>query len=161
MVDVGGGSTELVCRDGRRRASLVGVVAGRLGPARRRATCAPTRRRPPSSTPCARTVAGAFDGLDAPRPDVAYAVGGSATSLRRLVGAELDRATLARGARACSPTPPRAEVAARYELHPERVRLLPAGISCCSSEAADAFGAPLQIARGGLREGVVLERRRR
>jgi exopolyphosphatase/guanosine-5'-triphosphate,3'-diphosphate pyrophosphatase len=49
-----------------------------------------------------------------------------------------------------------AEIAARFELDPERVRLLPAGILVltCLSER---LGLPLEIARGGLREGVLLE----
>jgi exopolyphosphatase/pppGpp-phosphohydrolase len=41
-------------------------------------------------------------------------------------------------------------------LHVERVRLLPAGLLALEA-AWGAFGqAPLQIARGGLREGVVM-----
>ena len=54
------------------------------------------------------------------------AVGGTATSLRRLVGAELAHETLERGIRVLSLTPID-DVAARFELDPERVRLLPAG----------------------------------
>ncbi len=44
----------------------------------------------------------------------------------------------------------------RLELHPERVRLLPAGMLLLDA-AAGVLGAPLQVARGGLREGVLLE----
>ena len=48
------------------------------------------------------------------------------------------------------------EVARRFELDPERVRLLPAGILVLEA-ISDLLGLPLRIARGGLREGVLLE----
>ncbi len=47
-------------------------------------------------------------------------------------------------------------MAARFELDPERVRLLPAGILVLEA-MSDCLGLPLRIARGGLREGVLLE----
>ena len=51
---------------------------------------------------------------------------------------------------------PAAEAAKRLGLHVERVRLLPVGLLALEA-AWGAFGqAPLQIALGGLREGVVL-----
>jgi exopolyphosphatase/guanosine-5'-triphosphate,3'-diphosphate pyrophosphatase len=102
-----------------------------------------------------RHVSGTFEGLDPPPADSAVAVGGTATSLRRLVGAELAHETLERGIRVLSATPID-EVAARFELDPERVRLLPAGILVLEA-LSDALGLPLRIARGGLREGVILE----
>ncbi len=52
-----------------------------------------------------RHVAGAFEGLEPPPADSAVAVGGTATSLRRLVGAELAHETLERGIRVLSTTP--------------------------------------------------------
>ena len=78
-------------------------------------------------------------------------MGGTATSLRRLVGAELEHETLERGIRVLSSTPI-AEVAERFELDAERVRLLPAGILILEA-ISDLLGLPLRIARGGLREG--------
>jgi exopolyphosphatase/guanosine-5'-triphosphate,3'-diphosphate pyrophosphatase len=100
-------------------------------------------------------VTGVFEGLELAPPALAVAVGGSATSLRRLVGAELEHETLERGIRVLAGTPI-AEVARRFELEAERVRLLPAGILILEA-IADRLGCPLQIARGGLREGVILE----
>jgi len=100
-------------------------------------------------------VAGAFEGLRIPAADLAVAVGGSATSLRRLVGALLEPETLERGLRVLA-TSPIADVARIYELDPERVKLLPAGMLLLE-EASTRMGLPLQIARGGLREGVILE----
>jgi exopolyphosphatase/guanosine-5'-triphosphate,3'-diphosphate pyrophosphatase len=99
--------------------------------------------------------AGVFDGLDVPPADLAVAVGGSATSLRRLIGAVLDVDTVARGLRVLSASPAE-EVARDFGLDVERVRLLPAGLVVLS-ECAALLGRPLQIGRGGLREGVCLE----
>ena len=100
-------------------------------------------------------VEGTFEGLAPPPADTAVAVGGTATSLRRLVGAELEHETLERGIRVLSSTPI-GEVADRFELDPERVRLLPAGILILEA-ISDLLGLPLRIARGGLREGLLLE----
>ena len=44
----------------------------------------------------------------------------------------------------------------RLGLHAERARLLPAGLLLLDA-ASRALGAPLQLAGGGLREGVVME----
>jgi exopolyphosphatase / guanosine-5'-triphosphate,3'-diphosphate pyrophosphatase len=47
-------------------------------------------------------------------------------------------------------------VALSFALDPKRVRLLPAGILILDA-AATRLGKPLQIGRGGLREGVLLD----
>jgi len=154
VVDVGGGSSELVV--GTMADGVSWSASFRVGSAM--LADGYLRSDPPSVDELDRVrshVAGVFEGLDAPQPGVAYAVGGSATSLRRVVGAELDRATLAHGLRVLGAASA-AEVARRYELHPERVRVLPAGMLLLD-EAARVFGCALQIASGGLREGVVLE----
>ena len=49
--------------------------------------------------------AGVFGDLDVPRPDAAVAVGGSAASLRRLVGAVLEPETMQRALRVLSDAP--------------------------------------------------------
>ncbi len=99
--------------------------------------------------------AGAFEGLAVPAAAEAVAVGGSATSLRRLVGAELRHDALERSIQILASTPS-AEVARRFDLAPERVRLLPGGI-VIFDELSQKLGRSLQIAAGGLREGVILE----
>jgi exopolyphosphatase/guanosine-5'-triphosphate,3'-diphosphate pyrophosphatase len=99
--------------------------------------------------------AGSFEGLEAPPATDAVAVGGSATSLRRLVGAELRHDALERSIQILATTPS-AEVARRFDLAPERVRLLPGGI-VIFDELSQKLGQSLQIAAGGLREGVILE----
>ena len=102
-----------------------------------------------------RHVEGVLEGLEPPPADSAVAVGGTATSLRRLLGAELSHETLERGIRVLSTTPIE-EIAVRFELDAERVRLLPAGILILEA-LSDLIELPLKIARGGLREGVLLE----
>jgi exopolyphosphatase/guanosine-5'-triphosphate,3'-diphosphate pyrophosphatase len=90
-----------------------------------------------------------------PAADRAVAVGGSAASLRTVVGEALDPRSLKRALNALCGGPC-AEVAARYALDAERVRLLPAGILILDA-CAQRLRQPLQIGRGGLREGVLLD----
>jgi exopolyphosphatase/guanosine-5'-triphosphate,3'-diphosphate pyrophosphatase len=94
-------------------------------------------------------------GLDPPRASLAVAVGGSATSLRRLAGPLLDAAAfdrslgLLRGDSAI-------ELARGFELDVERVQLLPAGLLILEA-LSGLLGAPLVIGRGGVREGALLD----
>ena len=154
VVDVGGGSSEIAVgeADGRMAwSSSFRIGSGFLADSY-------LRSDPPSVKELQKVrdhVAGALEGLDPPPADSAVAVGGTATSLRRVVGAELAHETLERGIRVLSTTPI-GEVAERFELDPERVRLLPAGILVLEA-VSDLLELPLRIARGGLREGVLLE----
>jgi exopolyphosphatase/guanosine-5'-triphosphate,3'-diphosphate pyrophosphatase len=82
-------------------------------------------------------------------------VGGSATSLRRFAGPVLDASAIGRSlALLCAE--PAAQVARRFALDRERVRLLPAGLLILQA-TSELFGTSLQLGRGGLREGVLLE----
>jgi exopolyphosphatase/guanosine-5'-triphosphate,3'-diphosphate pyrophosphatase len=109
----------------------------------------------PAELEALRAEAGrAFAGLQPPAAGVAYAVGGSATSLGRLTGGRLHPASLARALEELCSGPVEV-VAPRLGLHPDRVRMLPAGIVVLA-EAARALGVPLRVASGGLREGVIL-----
>jgi exopolyphosphatase/guanosine-5'-triphosphate,3'-diphosphate pyrophosphatase len=154
VIDVGGGSSEIAVgeADGRVAWSCsFRVGSGFLADAY-------LRSDPPSAgelEKVRRHVAGTFEGLEPPPAEEAVAVGGTATSLRRLLGAELSHETLERGIRVLCTTPIE-EVAARFELDVERVRLLPAGILVLEA-ISDLLELPLRIARGGLREGVLLE----
>ncbi len=96
-----------------------------------------------------------FDGVEVEQPDQAVAVGGSATSLRTLVGAVLEYETLERAVRVLTGDPI-AEVAKRFELDARRVRILPAGVLILE-KLSELLGQPLQIGKGGLREGVILD----
>jgi exopolyphosphatase/guanosine-5'-triphosphate,3'-diphosphate pyrophosphatase len=154
VVDVGGGSSELAA--GTLARGVTWCVSLDVGSGLLADTYLRTDPPAPDELDAVRGhVASAFAGVDAPRPRTAYAVGGSATSLYRLVGPHLSVEVLDRALGLLGRTPI-AEVAARYELHPERVRLLPAGMLLLRA-AAETFGTPLAIAAGGLREGVVFE----
>jgi len=154
VVDVGGGSSELALgttAEGVSWSESFRVGSGYLADAY-------VRSDPPSVAELNAVrahVTGVFEGLEVRTPRLAVAVGGSAASLRRLIGAVLEHETLERGIRVLASTPVE-EVARRFELDPERVRLLPAGILILEA-VSDRLGVPLQVGRGGLREGVVLE----
>ena len=154
VIDVGGGSSEIAI--GLADGAMTWSESFRIGSGF--LADAYLRSDPPSVDELEkvrRHVQGTFEGLEPPPASSAVAVGGTATSLRRLVGAELAHETLERGIRVLSVTPIH-EVAERFELDVERVRLLPAGILILEA-ISDLLGLPLRIARGGLREGILLE----
>jgi exopolyphosphatase / guanosine-5'-triphosphate,3'-diphosphate pyrophosphatase len=99
--------------------------------------------------------AAAIAAAGCPVADVAWAVGGSATSLRRLCGAQLTAAAFD-DALARTVAKPARRAAFDLGLHVERVRLLPAGLLLLA-EVARAAQCPLHVGCGGLREGVVLD----
>jgi exopolyphosphatase/guanosine-5'-triphosphate,3'-diphosphate pyrophosphatase len=154
VVDVGGGSTELAfgtVPEGATWSASFRIGSGFLADAYGRSD-------PPSAADLhamRQHAHGVFEGLDLPATNAAVAVGGSAASLRRLVGSVLEPETLQRAIRVLSGSPAH-DVAQRFGLDPERVALLPAGLLVLDA-ASHAIGRPLQIGRGGLREGVVLE----
>jgi len=154
VVDVGGGSTEIAVgtvADGVSWCESFRIGSGFLADAY-------LRSDPPGTgelLSVRRHAAGVFEGLALPPAASAVAVGGSATSLRRLVGASLEHETFERALRVLGMTGCD-EICRRFDLDPERVRLLPAGIIVLE-ELSDRLGLPLQVGRGGLREGVILE----
>jgi exopolyphosphatase/guanosine-5'-triphosphate,3'-diphosphate pyrophosphatase len=154
VVDVGGGSTELVA--GSAAEGVTWSVSLPLGSSV--LTDADLPSDPPTPFELERLrarLATAFAAVEVPRPIAAYAVGGSASSLQRLLGTVLDGEALARGL-ATLVTRPSAEIALVLGLHAERARLLPAGLLLLDA-ASRAMNGPLQLAGGGLREGIVLE----
>ncbi len=154
VVDAGGGSCELVVGTVPDQVSWFasfeigsGVIADEC-----------LHSDPPTDEDVSRARARVREVLDGVRPPATarvVAVGGSATSLRRIAGPVLDADAFARtlamlaGARA-------AELARRFALDEDRARLLPAGLLILQA-AAELFGAPLEVANGGLREGLLLE----
>jgi exopolyphosphatase / guanosine-5'-triphosphate,3'-diphosphate pyrophosphatase len=154
VVDVGGGSTEVILGSVSGGAQEVrswkvgsGVLADEL-----------LASDPPSAAEIRKVrdrIDDIFDGVEIEHPAQAVAVGGSATSLRRLVGAVLEYETLERGIRVLCGDPA-ADVARRFELDPERVRILATGVLLLE-KLSELLGQPLQIGKGGLREGVILD----
>jgi exopolyphosphatase/guanosine-5'-triphosphate,3'-diphosphate pyrophosphatase len=154
VVDVGGGSSEIVIGrvpEGMRWVRSFKVGSGSLSDDF-------LANDPPSAAEIRAMrdhIAGLFAEVEVPEPAQAVAVGGSATSLRTLVGAVLEYETLERAVRVLAGSPI-AEVAKRFELDPVRVRILPAGVLLLE-KLSELLGRPLQIGKGGLREGIILD----
>ena len=154
VVDVGGGSSEVILGTVSGGAEEVlsfpvgsGMLADEL-----------IANDPPSASEIRRArdrIEEIFEDVEIDTPEQAVAVGGSATSLRRLVGAVLEYETLERGIRVLCGDPG-ADVARMFELDPRRVRILPTGILLLE-KISELLGRPLQIGKGGLREGVILD----
>jgi exopolyphosphatase/guanosine-5'-triphosphate,3'-diphosphate pyrophosphatase len=154
VVDVGGGSSELVvgtAPDNVTWCTSFGVGSGDLADMY-------LHSDPPSAAELSSAranVASAVAGLDVPQPAEAVAVGGSAASLRRLVGDVLDAEAFSRSLRLLASEQSK-DIARRFALDVERVRLLPAGLLILQA-ASELFGAALLVGHGGIREGVLLE----
>jgi exopolyphosphatase / guanosine-5'-triphosphate,3'-diphosphate pyrophosphatase len=153
VVDVGGGSSEVIygtVPDGVRSVRSFKIGSGSLAD--------DLLKSDPPSPAEIRAVRDAisdfFSAEELEAPDQAVAVGGSATSLRALVGSVLEYETLERAVRVLTGDP-NAEVAKRFELDPRRVRILPTGVLLLE-KLSELLGQPLQIGKGGLREGVIL-----
>lgn len=154
VVDVGGGSSELVVGRPPDRVRWWASLALGSSELTRVRLCSD----PPTATELSgarEQIAGALRGLAVPAPLAAAAVGSSAASLSRVAGTRLSSQALNRalallsGARS-------SEIARRFGIDPERARLLPAGLLILEG-VAQVFGTPLLIGQGGIREGVLLE----
>jgi exopolyphosphatase/guanosine-5'-triphosphate,3'-diphosphate pyrophosphatase len=154
VVDVGGGSSEVILgtvREGVRQVHSFAIGSGTLSDNF-------LRDDPPSAAELRELrehIAEFFEDVEIEHPAQAVAVGGSATSLRRLVGAVLEYETLERAVRVLA-SDEIAEVARRFELDPRRVRILPSGVLLLE-KLSQLLGQPLQIGKGGLREGIILD----
>ena len=153
MVDVGGGSTEIVV--GNRRSGARWVSSADLGSLRLARLM--LHGDPPSKKELAaarETVRSALAPLSPPRPEAALAVGGSARALAKLVGrtfdAEAAETVIARLARRRS-----AKVARAAGIDERRAETLLGG-ALLLAESSRVLGRPLTLARGGLREGAAL-----
>ena len=154
MVDVGGGSTEIVV--GNRRSGARWVGSADLGSLR--LTRLALNGDPPSKKELAaarKTVRSALSPLSPPRPEAALAVGGSARALARLVGsrtfdAQAADTVIARLARRRS-----TKVARAAGIDERRAETILGG-ALLLAESSRVLGRPLTLARGGLREGAAL-----
>ena len=153
VVDVGGGSSEVILgsvSEGVRKVHSFPIGSGLLADSF-------LSDDPPSAAELREVrehISEFFDDVEIEQPAQAVAVGGSATSLRRLVGAVLEYETLERAMRVLA-SDEIAEVARRFELDPRRVRILPTGVLLLE-RLSQLLGQPLQIGKGGLREGIIL-----
>jgi exopolyphosphatase/guanosine-5'-triphosphate,3'-diphosphate pyrophosphatase len=97
----------------------------------------------------------AVERLTPPLPVSAFAVGGTARSLRKLVGRTLGPVALKEALRLLRKEPARS-LADRVGIDLWRARTLPAGAAILA-EVQRLLGVPLETGRGGLREGLALE----
>jgi exopolyphosphatase/guanosine-5'-triphosphate,3'-diphosphate pyrophosphatase len=155
VVDVGGGSTEIV----------VGSLSGGISWARsfRVGSGRLTDRFLAHDPPRRFELERARELIDAtlPRPGVipqvqhAVASGGSASGLRRLVGPLLDDEALSRALRLVAERPS-LTVARQFGVDPARARLL-AGGALLLQAASVRLGSALWSCRAGIREGAILD----
>ncbi len=154
VVDVGGGSTEIILGSMSEGVKEVlswpigsGLLADEL-----------IEGDPPSASEIRKIrdrIEDEFKGVEIEQPDQVVAVGGTSTSLRRLVGVVLEYETLERGIRVlCGDSSN--DVARQFELDPVRVKILPTGVLILE-KVSELLGGPLQIGKGGIREGIVLD----
>jgi len=154
VVDVGGGSSEVVF--GTVPDGVDWLKSFRIGSAS--LTEDHLSSDPPAPAEVRRlreAIEDVFDGVELPEADQAVAVGGSSTSLRKIVGGVLEYETLERAVRVLCGDPAE-DIARRFELDPRRVRMLPSGVLVLE-KLSELLGQPLQIGKGGLREGIVLD----
>jgi exopolyphosphatase/guanosine-5'-triphosphate,3'-diphosphate pyrophosphatase len=155
VVDVGGGSTEIVvgsAADGVGWSRSFRLGSGRLSDRY-------ISHDPPRQFELARireAIDAALPSADeVPTPDRGIAVAGSATNLRRMVGPLLDGETLPRALRLLADRPA-LQIARQFQIEPARARLLPAGALILEA-AMERLGTPLWVIRGGIREGATLD----
>jgi exopolyphosphatase/guanosine-5'-triphosphate,3'-diphosphate pyrophosphatase len=153
-VDVGGGSAQTAV--GTRRGGVEWVRSIDLGSMRLTARLLPDD--PPGAAAIARArdeVLRQLDGFDPPDADVAFAVGGSARALRRLVGSRLGADELGEAV-ALLGRASHAELERNHGVSGPRTTTLAAGAVILAA-LQERIGLPLRVSRTGLRNGALLE----
>jgi exopolyphosphatase/pppGpp-phosphohydrolase len=158
VVDVGGGSAQLIAgtrRDGVRWQRSIDIGSQRL-----------TSRRLSDEPPGPEAIAAAraevaeyLVAIEVPAHRAAYAVGGSARALKRMVGSRLGNDEL-RSALELVATIPAPELAEHYGIDADRTRTLAAGTVILAA-LQELLETPLKVVRGGLRDGATAELARR
>jgi exopolyphosphatase/guanosine-5'-triphosphate,3'-diphosphate pyrophosphatase len=161
VVDVGGGSTEVLVAGPGTEPVATGLPLGAT-----RLTGVEVHHDPPTGREFAAMAAAAKGAMrDAPasRPAELIAVGGTARSLLR-VGSPLPNRALSRRRIAAAlrliGAVPAATIAERYAVRPSRAAVLPAGATILAAALERYELERLRVARGGLREGLILARAR-
>jgi exopolyphosphatase/guanosine-5'-triphosphate,3'-diphosphate pyrophosphatase len=159
VVDVGGGSTELVSIGPDRRAQAAGIRVGAS-----RLTSRLVQHDPPTATELdalRAAVRDAFGEGPPAHPAEVIAVGGTASNLARILAEgdeakrRLDRAELAAAFRVVGGAPAD-EVAAAHGVRPARARILAAGAAVLEAVVERYRVDGIRISEGGIREGTVL-----
>ncbi len=154
VCDVGGGSTEIGV--GTPEGGVAWMRSFDLGAVR-------LTRRFVGDDPCGRRavdkiraeVSAALDSAVPPLPRISLATGGTARAIGKAVGPALGSAELASVVEDLIETPTRI-YAKRHRIDPARVLSLAAG-AVLLAEVQALLETPLIVARGGLREGAVLD----
>ena len=157
VVDVGGGSTEIVVAAPGRSPLAAGLPLGAT-----RLTGAYVQSDPPdwdAIEAMVRLSAGVMRGAPTASPAELVAVGGTARSLLRvgppLASRYLSRRRLRQALRLLA-TQVAADIAARFAVRPSRAGVLPAGASILLAAVERYEVEHLRVAKGGLREGLLL-----
>ncbi|HKC22561.1 MAG TPA: hypothetical protein VKB64_08630 [Gaiellaceae bacterium] len=154
VCDVGGGSAQIAVGSPAKGPTWVrSIDIGSL-----RLTRRAFRDDPPTPGDVARAtraIAEAFDNVKPPRPRGALAVGGTARALRRVAGEPLGAHDLADAVDELSLLPSR-QIAKTFKLDRQRARTITAG-ALILGEIQRRLTVPLEIGRGGLREGAALQ----
>jgi exopolyphosphatase/guanosine-5'-triphosphate,3'-diphosphate pyrophosphatase len=154
VVDVGGGSAQVVVgsrRMGPRWAQSIDLGSQRL-------TSRLLGKDPPGAKAVRRAreeVARYVAPLEPPPAETAYAVGGSARALKRLQRTPLGPDELEDAIHLLTDTPT-GEVALMFGLDEQRARTLLAGALILRA-LQEILGVPLEVVRGGLRDGALAE----
>lgn len=154
VVDVGGGSTEVAV--GTPLLGAAWIRSADIGSLR--LTRAHLHGDPPTAgqvAAAAGAVASAVRGMSPPSPDIAFAVGGSARALAKIVGRRFDAGDLDEAVNILSRRPA-AQAARPFGISAQRAETLLAGALLLAGTSL-ALGIPLELGRGGLREGAALE----
>lgn len=154
VVDVGGGSTEIVV--GTPLLGAAWIQSADLGSLR--LTRAHLHSDPPTAAQMAAAAAAvrrALDGISPPTPDVALAVGGSARALAKIVGRRFSADDLDEAVTILSRRPV-AKAARPFGIDAQRAKTLLGGALLLAG-VSRVLGTSLELGRGGLREGAALE----
>jgi exopolyphosphatase / guanosine-5'-triphosphate,3'-diphosphate pyrophosphatase len=154
VVDVGGGSAQIAV--GTRRDGPAWIRSLDIGSMR--LTSRMAFSDPPGDAALERArseVEVYLEEFVPPLAESAIAVGGSARALKSIAGSRLGTPELADVLSLLGRTPA-SEVVARYGVHTDRSRTLPAGAVILAAVQA-RLGVPLRVGRGGIREGALLE----
>jgi exopolyphosphatase/guanosine-5'-triphosphate,3'-diphosphate pyrophosphatase len=152
VCDVGGGSAQIAVGTGTHPSWVRSLDIGSL-----RLTRRAFRSDPPDAEDVARAtsfLAAEFDELTPPLPLAAIAVGGTARALRKVIGDDLDDETLLLAVRRLSKKSSR-KIAKEYGVDESRARTMTAG-ALIFLELHRRLTVPLQVGRGGVREGAAL-----
>ncbi|HEV2592475.1 MAG TPA: hypothetical protein VGU02_11335 [Gaiellaceae bacterium] len=154
VIDVGGGSAQVAI--GTRASGPTWIRSLDIGSLRLSRRCLPDDPPGAESLAIARAeVERLLESFDPPEPQAALAVGGTARTLRRLVGGRLGKEEL-EGALELLATTSQRQLIERHDLPPHRARTIAAGAVIFSALQA-RLDTPLKVARTGLREGALAE----